>query len=73
MAETGIRLKQAICKAIGIDPAICNRLDIHADPHDVMSIEASFIPTLTDEQLTAIADALIENKHQVKVILKRGA
>ena len=72
MAETGARLKQAVCKAVGIDPEICNRINIHATPHDVMSIEATFIPTLTDEQLTEIADALIADGKQVKVILKRG-
>ena len=72
MAETGVRLKQTVCKAIGIDPSICNRIDIHAEPHDVMSIEATFIPTLTDEQLTEIADTLIANGQHVKVNLKRG-
>lgn len=71
MAELGIKLKVAVCKAIGIDPAICNRLDIHANPHDLMTIEASFIPTLTDEQLADIADALIADGKQVKVILQR--
>ncbi len=74
MAEiTGNAFGRAMCVALGIDASIVSAIDIKAPAQRPVSVEVTVSPMLTDEQLCAIGDALIADKHNVQIVLKRGA
>ena len=62
-----------MCVALGIDASIVSTVDINATAQQRTIVEVTCSPMLSDEQLCAIGDALIADKHNVQIVLKRGA
>ena len=47
MAERGNIFGKLLCEALGIDPAIVQRIDVTAQPKDVLRVEVELIPKLS--------------------------
>lgn len=68
MATSQRKLVQVFARTMAIDPAVTTAISLRADADDgILHVTIEVIPTITDEQLTALFVALREYSKQAMI------
>lgn len=71
MAQSSNILAVALCRALGIDPAVVKGVTVEANAKNILQVRVDLIPTLADHELQAIADGLLADAKVVTLAVMR--